>query len=451
MAKKKIEKLMPKIIVRVVICLGILIFGLLGMKLLAGIKKPPEEISSKEIALKVEVISAVAEDVPVYLTGYGEVKSLNSVSIAPEVSGKIIFVHVRLEPGEIIHKNDILFITDKRNYKVAVSRANATVMLWENTVLRFNKQLIADQSRLKTMTRNRDLAKKEYERIKGLYEQDDIGTSSGVDISERSFNTVRDQADQMAQAVEIYPIKIQEAKSNLASSMANLTLARINLERCTVRAPFNGRIKKVSLEPGQYVSPGIPVITLTDDSILEILVSLDSIDADKWLRFSKKKAGDNLSWFNALESVDCLIKWTENKNNSSWKGKLHRVVEFNRKTRTLTVAVRVNSDNAIHSKQKINGLPLAEGMFCSIIIPGKVMKNVYRLPRWAVSYDNTAFISNNGRLKTVSVKTKRRAGEEIFISKGIKPGDKIIITRLVEPLENSLLEIIPGKIRGENR
>ena len=449
MAKKKIEKLMPKIIVRVVICLGILIFGLLGMKFLAGIKKPPEEISSKEIVLKVEVISAVAEDVPVYLTGYGEVKSLNSVSIAPEVSGKIIFVHVRLEPGEIIHKNDILFITDKRNYKVAVSRAKATVMLWENTVLRFNKQFIADQSRLKTMTRNRDLAKKEYERIKGLYEQDDIGTSSGVDISERSFNTVRDQADQMAQAVEIYPIKIQEAKSNLASSMANLTLARINLERCTVRAPFNGRIKKVSLEPGQYVLPGIPVITLADDSILEILVSLNSIDADKWLRFSKKKAGDNLSWFNTLEPVDCLIKWTENSN--TWKGKLHRVVEFNRKTRTLTVAVRVNSDDAIHSKQKINGLPLAEGMFCSIIIPGKVMKNVYRLPRWAVSYDNTAFISNNGRLKTVSVKTKRRAGEEIFISKGIKPGDKIIITRLVEPLENSLLEIIPGKIRGENR
>lgn len=445
MAEKKIEKLMSKIIVRSVICLGILIFGVFGMKLLAGIKKPPEEIPSKETTLKVEVILANAEDVPVYLTGYGEVKSLNTVSIAPEVSGKIIFVHDRLEQGEIIHKNKILFIIDKRNYKAAVSQAQSAVMLWENTVLRLNKQFIADQSRLKTMTRNRYLAQKEYERIKHLYEQDDIGTSSGVDISERSFNTVRDQADQMAQAVEIYPIKIQEAKSSLASSITNLTLAGINLDRCTVRAPFNGRIKKVSLEPWQYVSPGTPVITMADDSILEILVPLDSIDAGKWLRFSKKKAGDNLSWFNNLEPVDCLIKWTENKNNNPWKGHVHRVVEFNRKTRTLTVAIRVNSQDALHPGQKTHGLPLVEGMFCTIMIPGKTMKNVYRLPRWAVSYDNTLFIANNGRLKTLSVKTERRAGEEIFISKGLKPGDKVIITRLVAPLENSLLEIIPGK------
>ena len=445
MAEKKIEKLMSKIIVRSVICLGILIFGVFGMKLLAGIKKPPEEIPSKETTLKVEVILANAEDVPVYLTGYGEVKSLNTVSIAPEVSGKIIFVHDRLEQGENIYKNEILFIIDKRNYKAAVSQAQSAVMLWENTVLRLNKQFIADQSRLKTMTRNRYLAQKEYERIKHLYEQDDIGTSSGVDISERSFNTVRDQADQMAQAVEIYPIKIQEAKSSLASSITNLTLAGINLDRCTVRAPFNGRIKKVSLEPWQYVSPGTPVITMADDSILEILVPLDSIDAGKWLRFSKKKAGDNLSWFNNLEPVDCLIKWTENKNNNPWKGHVHRVVEFNRKTRTLTVAIRVNSQDALHAGQKTHGLPLVEGMFCTIMIPGKTMKNVYRLPRWAVSYDNTLFIANNGRLKTLSVKTERRAGEEIFISKGLKPGDKVIITRLVAPLENSLLEIIPGK------
>jgi len=227
--------------------------------------------------------------------------------------------------------------------------------------------------------------------------------------------------------------------------MANLTLAGINLDRCTVRAPFNGRIKKVSLEPWQYVSPGTPVITMADDSILEILVPLDSIDAGKWLRFSKKKAGDNLSWFNTLEPVDCLIKWTENKNNNPWKGHVHRVVEFNRKTRTLTVAIRVNSQDALHAGQKTHGLPLVEGMFCTIMIPGKTMKNVYRLPRWAVSYDNTLFIANNGRLKTLSVKAERRAGEEIFISKGLKPGDKVIITRLVAPLENSLLEIIPGK------
>ncbi len=89
-----------------------------------------------------------------------------------------------------------------------------------------------------------------------------------------------------------------------------------------------------------------------------------------------------------------------------------------------------------------NTLPLVDGMFCSVEIPGKTMHDVVRLPRWAVSYKNMVYLYSDGRLKTVPVEVARVQGEETFIGKGLDKGDEVIITRLVDPLENALLEII---------
>ena len=54
---------------------------------------------------------------------------------------------------------------------------------------------------------------------------------------------------------------------------------------------------------------------------------------------------------------------------------------------------------------------------------------------------NTVFISVNDRLKTVAVQVARADGEFAYISGGLNPGDMVITTRLIDPLENALLEI----------
>ncbi len=76
------------------------------------------------------------------------------------------------------------------------------------------------------------------------------------------------------------------------------------------------------------------------------------------------------------------------------------------------------------------------------------MENVYRLPRWAVSFSNTVYTVQNNRLKTVPVTVVRSQGEQTFVATGLTPGDRVITTRLVDPLENSLLEIVDKK-QGE--
>jgi RND family efflux transporter MFP subunit len=425
---------------RIAICAGLLLFGVGGLMALAGLKKPPAEIETGERALKVKVLKVEPADVSVSITGYGEVRTLNSVKISAQVGGQVTAIHPRMEAGEVIAEGELLFQIDTRDYAAAVTQSQAEVDQWTSVADRLKKQFAIDTERLKTLERSRDLARAEYDRINNLYRQHSVGTQSGVDRAEQAYNAALDQSDQMAQAVALYPIRIKEAQSSLAGARARFKQAEANLKRCQVHAPFNGRLTSAAVELGQYVAPGQALITIADDTVLEILVPLDSRDVRQWLLFEQTGHPSAVAWFGQPVAVDCRIRWTEDKLGHVWDGRLHRVVAFDQKTRTVTVAVRVDAAGA---QNQNGGLPLVEGMFCMVEIPGRRLDKAIRVPRKAVSFKNTVYTVKDNRLKTVAVEVARVDNDNAYVIGGIARGDRVITTRLVDPLENSLLEILP--------
>jgi RND family efflux transporter MFP subunit len=442
---RKAKRPVHNIIFRVLMCIVVLAIGIFGMSRLAGSKKPPATAKSEERSLRVEAVRMHPVDVPVTITGYGEVRALKVVTISPEVSGTLVEVHPRLDAGEIIPRGESLFRVDTRNYEAATKEARAAVMQWENAIKRLEKQSATDQQRLKTLERNQDLAELEFKRLRRLYQQDKVGTRSGVEKAEQAFNAGVDQVARMNQTLALYPIRIKEAQSSLASAQARLAVAQANLARCTVTADFDARVESVSIERGQYVAPGQQVLTLADDATLEIHIALDSRDARQWLQFNGSRAPGDTAWFTGLEPVACKIRWTEESDSHTWQGRLHRVVRFDQQTRTITVAVRIDSTEAVNGS---DGLPLVEGMFCAVDIPGKTLPNVYRLPSWTVSYKNTVYTVHDSRLKTVPVQVARVEGDTTIVSHGLHPGDLVVSTRLADPLENTLLEVSIQKRQG---
>jgi multidrug efflux system membrane fusion protein len=445
---KKAGRRVQNIVFRILLCIIVLVVAIFGMTELASLKKPPAEAKKEERALRVEAVRVQPTNVPVVITGYGEVHALKVVAISPEVSGTVVQIHPHLDAGEIIPRGETLFRIDIRNYDAATREARANVTQWENTVKRLEKKYAIDRQRLNTLQRNRQLAELEFQRMQDLYQKRKVGTRIGMEKAEQAFNVAMDQVDQMKQALALYPIQIKEAQSSLASAQARLAVAEVNRDRCTVAVDFDARVKSVSIERGQYVAPGQQVLTLADDSILEIHVPLDSRDASQWLQFNGSRGEGNTAWFTGLEPVTCNIRWTEESDGHTWQGRLHRVVRFDQQTRTLTVAVRIDSANA--DNNGTDGLPLVEGMFCAVDMPGKTMQKVYRLPSWAVSYKNTVFMVHDSRLKTVPVKVARVEGETTVVSDGLRPGDLVISTRLADPLENILLEVTMADSQGSS-
>ena len=242
----------------------------------------------------------------------------------------------------------------------------------------------------------------------------------------------------MDQAVTLYPIQIREAQNSLKAAQARREIAAIRLERCVVMAPFTGRVRTEAIEEGQYIKSGTPAVTLADDSTLEIHVPIDSRDARQWLRSNNGSRPSSAAWFGQLEPVACRVKWTESGDGQFWEGNIHRVVEFNKETRTVTVAVRISAAQALAGTPE--RIPLVEGMFCRVDIPGKIMEAVMAMPRWAVSFEETVYVVRDNRLKTIGVQVARIQGETAYISSGLQNGDQVIITRLVDPLENALVK-----------
>lgn len=426
-----------KTLLGVLLVVLILSGGVAGRFLLGLLREPPHQVDVKELALHVEALKAAAEDAVVVITGYSTVAPLGQVTIMPKVAGEIVEKHPQLQEGEMLPAGAVMFKIDPVDYANTKIQAEAQVNQLENTLALLNERFKIDQGRRETFQRTRDIANEEYERDKGLYETDDIGTESMVNLSEVNYNQAKDALEQLEQALKLYPFKIKEAESGLMAAKAQLQLAQTSLERCDVKAPFAGRVKVCNVEVGQVVAPGAPVVMLADDSALELSVPLDSRDGQLWLPFEGAQPND-ATWFAGLSQVECRIFWTEDTGNRSWPGTLQRVEKYDPMTRTLTVAVRVDGKQAALANP---GLPLVDGMFCRVDIPGKAMQGVFRVPRWAVSYDGQVYIAEENRLRKRKVEVVRTQGEDTFIRSGISAGDVVVTTRLVNPLPGSLLDI----------
>ena len=426
------------------ITLGLLAFGLVGLGGLTALKRIPTEVEPAERPVRVDGFELVAEDFPVVLTGFGAVRPLRRVAVSAEVSGLVTNVHPALRVGGVIPAGERLFAIDDRDYQAAVAEATAAVEQSRHRVERLQEEHRRNQERGQTLRRNRDLAAGEYARVRVLFEDHQIGNQAELDLAEQILNTAEDVVDELEKGLAVAPLVIGEAEAGLKATEATLARAQRKVDRCTIRAPFHARVVQTAIEVGQFMHAAMESVILADDSVLEISVPLDAREAQHWLQF-EEEAGNGSAWFPHVKPVACRVRWSDSPETHAWIGALHRVERLSGETRMLTVVVRVPSDQASGS----GNFPLVEGMFCSVEVPGRTLKGVFRVPRWAVTVDDTVYKAVDGRLVTQPVHVAFTHEDLALIDEGLRSGDVVIATRLSDPLENSLLDLKrldPGEV-----
>ncbi len=139
-----------------------------------------------------------------YVRVVGMVETSNDIMISAEVSGKVVSYNVK--EGDIVRKGQTILKID-------------------------DSKLKQEKARLEAMTAQ---TKETYERLKKVYEEDGIG-------SELDYLNAKFAYDQSNSALE--SIKVDLANTNIT-------------------APFTGRLETRSVEVGEMVSPGLPVVRL---------------------------------------------------------------------------------------------------------------------------------------------------------------------------------------------
>jgi hypothetical protein len=159
------------------------------------------------------------------------------VQVAPDVQGLV--TRVAVVNDQPVHKGDVLFEIDSSRYALALRETADAIAKADAGIARANAMLAE--------------ARREASRNRGL------GDLVPLEVTQQSETKVADAQAQLA-----------EARTARESALSQRAMAQLNLSRTVVRASVDGTISDQTLRPGNYVSPGKPVMALVDAGSLRI-------------------------------------------------------------------------------------------------------------------------------------------------------------------------------------
>lgn len=110
-------------------------------------------------------------------------------------------------------------------------------------------------------------------------------------------------------------IKINGSGSQVEEAELNFKIAKDNLEATTLRAPFSGLIAEITVKKSNYITTGVKVIYIIDDSNYKIMANVDESDS-----FEVKVDQEVIVFMDALPEqefkgkIDEIAHYTKNTN-----------------------------------------------------------------------------------------------------------------------------------------
>ena len=204
----------------------------------------------------VKIGEVTQQSMPVQLAAVGTVEPIETVQIKAQVSGQVM--EVRFTEGDLVQKDQVLFVIDPRPYEVALKQAEANLS---------KAQAQLEQARAMTA---RDKA--QAERARATFGRDKGLADKGM-LAKEEFD--RSQADFQATeaAVAADEANAVAATEAIAAAKGTIDQAKLQLEYCTITAPLTGRTGEVTAKAGNLVRMGDAAPMVTVNQITPIRVS----------------------------------------------------------------------------------------------------------------------------------------------------------------------------------
>lgn len=211
----------------------------------------------------VSVAPAVAQDVANYLDALGKIVARETVSIQPQVSGRILKIH--FTDGANVKKGQLLFTIDPRPFEANLKQAQAN--LARDTALK--KQAEANLAR--------EIAREKWgqaqvERYRVLVEQ-------GV-VAKEQYEQLRAEYDSLRANSEAARAMVRSADETIKVDNAAIDTAKVQLSYCYINSPIDGRAGQRLVDVGNVVNPSGSNTTESNSNALLVIDRLNPIYAD---------------------------------------------------------------------------------------------------------------------------------------------------------------------------
>ncbi len=215
------------------------------------------------------------------VTASGEVKPTTYTNITAQGFGRITDILVK--EGEHIKKGDRLLLQENVQANADVQAQAAAINSNESGVLAADASYTAARADLIQQEANLEKAKLDFGRGQGLF-KDGLIPKQDFDQRKTSYDAAVAAADASRARVQAQKAQLEQVRSQLNQSKAVLVRTKDVLSKTTYVSPINGIVSYLPVRLGEYVVPGIQnangsfLMTLSDMSIVTSEVKVDETD-----------------------------------------------------------------------------------------------------------------------------------------------------------------------------
>jgi len=205
---------------------------------------------------------------------------------------------------------------------------------------------------------------------------------------------------------------LDDARTKLAISEANLEEVRARLERTRIYSPIAGRLNDIIVEVGEYVQVGNPVAQIVDNDTVKVVVDVPEKD---------------ISFFSVGQKAD--VFGNVKGNEISMTGTISFISEL-ADEQTRSTRVEISLDN----RKRL----LRNGQIVQVQLTRRIIEDAVMIPLLAVipmENSKAVYVVNSKEARRRQVELGVIKGDNVLVKSGLKPGDRLIIAghRFVAP------------------
>ncbi len=361
---------------------------LVGLALaLVGCGKKTETVVLPSV--KVNVVKAIQQDVPLYEEFVAQVYGSADVDIRARVEGWV--TSMNFKEGSKVKKGDLLYVIDDIEYKNKVDYQLSELTRAQTEMVRAENDL----SRVRPLTELNALSKKDLDNAVASYDA---------------------------------------AKAHVKSIESSLQNAKVELSYTRVSSPFDGVVGSSNVREGDYVSRlGTSSVLTTVSSIDGVRVRFQISERD-YLRIAKMTQEEINT---AKKNIQLLLADGSLFDQTGEVNFADR--EIDPKTGTLTIEASFPNPKGL----------LRPGMFVKARILLSTFPNAVLIPQRSVfqlqNLTQVFTVTDSSTLKVTLIEPGAKVGDAWVVKNGLKAGDKVAVIGNASLTPNTKIEAVEMK------
>lgn len=334
----------------------------------------------------VEIQPVILGAHPVIVDVLGRVAPARDTALKARISGEVIETSPSFIPGGFFEKGEEILKIDPADYELDLQMQRAALKQARAALnLEQGRQKIA-QDELKI-----------------------IEQSTGQKIENNDLALRKPQLAQI--------------KADIEASRAELNQAELNLQRTSIKAPFNALIVTRDTNLGNVVSTQDTLATIVETDTFWVLGEVAIQD----LRF--------LDIPKTIEDKGSDVEIVLGDGRGIRMGEILKVSStLDEQSRLAEVIVAVD-DPLLLQTQETTEYPLVLRDFVRMRLIGKTLRNAAKISPSLLRRNNTVWLERDGKLVIQPITITYQDRDFIYVSGGLNNGDKIITSNIVTPVD----------------